>query len=157
MKSTKQTVKETIDMVYEILSANPEGYELHARKMGFNAARCCSILVKRGIISKHYKIVNGNRLCIYKWEATIPPSKVLYGSVTEELMADQKNRRIRCSAQKKERDVKTETPTPENPTYTPINLSMDCFTDQELWDELKRRGGTIKDGKMMIVKAVELL
>ena len=41
----------------------------------------------------------------------------------------------------------------ENPLLKP---DMRAFTEQELWDELKRRGARIVDGKMKVVKEVEL-
>lgn len=41
----------------------------------------------------------------------------------------------------------------ENPLLKP---DLRAFTDQELWDELKRRGARIVDGKMKVVKEIEL-
>ena len=152
-KPIKQTVKDTIDYVYELLSTNPSGYELNVSGLGFNAACCCAILVKRGIISKERKYINGQLHVIYKWVANMPPSKVLYGSVSDELKSEQSKRKRRVAPPKSNANDKESIA----PAFTPVNLSMDCFSEQELWDELKRRGATIKDGKLMIVKAVELL
>jgi hypothetical protein len=41
----------------------------------------------------------------------------------------------------------------ENPLLKP---DLRAFTEQELWEELKRRGARIVDGKMKVVKEVEL-
>lgn len=146
-KSLKQTVKETIDFVYELLTTNPGGYELKPKTLGFNASRVCSTLVKRGIISKDVLSTSGKpgHTCIYKWIANMPPTKVLYGSVTDEIKHQQ-------SVSKKKATQKNDVVVCQNDNS---DSSLERFTSQELWDELKRRGATIKDGKIVIVVVTE--
>lgn len=155
-KPIKKTVKDTIDYAYEMLAGNQIGVELNVKGLGFNAARVCSILVKRGIIEKT-KTTGGK--CIYKWVASMPPTNVLYGSIADQLAHEQKNRREKYkNAHHVSGYAKQSEPEATNePVEKKDVLSLDSFTDQELWDELKRRGARIIDGKLVIVKEVELV
>ena len=80
------TVKETIDYMYALLADYPDGvvYSVH-RSLGAQAGQIVTVLVKRGIINRTC-IASENGNCYrYKWAADLPPTKVLYGSVAQEL------------------------------------------------------------------------
>lgn len=157
-KSLKNTVKDTIDFVYEILTSNPQGYELNVRKtMRFREARVCAILVKRGIISKRFT-TGPERKCVYTWVAPMQPTKVLYGSVSDELYNMERTRRV---VTKKEEPTLDSNVTISGVPNDESNVELEdttcktlkSATEQELWDELKRRGAR---GKIRIVKEIEL-
>ena len=80
------TVKETVDYMYALLADQPDGvvYSVN-RSLGNQAGQIVTILVKRGIIGRTC-IASGNGNCYrYRWSASSAPTKVLYGSVAQEL------------------------------------------------------------------------
>lgn len=157
-------VKDTIDFVYEMLINNPDGLQISFKDYGKIEKRIVSILIKRGIITKT-PISTGRRGCAwkYKWIATMPPTKVLYGSVVDEYRDIQ--RAWKSSSNEKKKDYLHATtekkedavvlPVVELPQEERIN-ALDGFSDQELWDELKKRGYSIEDNRLVIVKKTYL-
>jgi len=84
------TVKETVDRVYDMLIQHPDGCEFSAKSLGGNKRRVVAILCQRGIVEKtRFYTKNGMR-CKYKWAVASKPTKVLYGSITQELRDRQK-------------------------------------------------------------------
>lgn len=148
----RKTVKETIDFVYDILSSNPEGYVLAPSSLGYYEALVCSILVNRGIISKTRRTAhNKNHFeFVYKWEATMPPTTVLYGSVADEI------RDIKSSYKKKKNAKPKPDDNPMPPETKVEHPDLSSFSEQDLWDELKRRGARIIGSRLVIVKEIEL-
>lgn len=86
-----KTVKETVDFIYEYLIVHPDGIQFTASSLGGSTQkRILSILVKRGIVERTY-LLSGKtgRVCKYKWIATMPPTKTLYGSIVTEIRNEQ--------------------------------------------------------------------
>ena len=154
------TVKETIDFVYEYLAAHPEGIEMSAKSLGLTQCRIVSLLIKRGIVQKNAISAKGRRGCIwrYKWVAT------LYGSIVDQLRDDsrrQHQNRKRGKLQKTEAPIQE--PKPQDTMQVSVDepkkeyvTTLDGFSAQELWDELKKRGYTIEDNRLVIVKKAYL-
>lgn len=148
--SLAKTVKETIDFVYEYLAPHPDGIVMNAKSLGGVPRSIVTILVSRGILQKTYVNAVGRRgvECSYKWAATMSPTKTLYGSVTDELRNIRKQRK---EAGKKSKQVVAQETVPKEYVTT-----LDGFSAQELWDELKKRGYSIEDNRHVIIKKAYL-
>lgn len=149
-----KTVKETIDFVYEFLAPHPEGIVMNAKSLGAVPRSIVTILVSRGILQKTYVKADG-RIgveCSYKWAATMSPTKTLYGSVTGELRDIRKRRN---EARKKSDHVVAQETVPQESPKEYVT-TLDGFSSQELWDELKKRGYTIEDNRLVIIKKAYL-
>ena len=164
-KSRNAQVKETIDFVFELLSSNPDGCEMKASDLGFVGGMVVKILVGRGIVERT-RMKNRYHSFLYKWVATSAPTKVLYGSVAQEL-ADREHNRYKKHYTPKRQPADTDPdkqeavdvidttvvePEPEPVYATPL----DGFSTQELWDEIKRRGFFIEGERLCIVKKAYL-
>ena len=166
-KPLAKTVKDTIDFVFEILTSNPGGYEMSAKELGQTGRKVVAILVERGILERNHAC-NGKK-SRYQWVAAMAPTKVLYGSVTQEL-ADRnreekkkyyEKHKARTSVSRADNVVEEEpVPAPAVETFHdgPVQVapSLDPFSAQELWDELKRRGYSADENGLFIVKKTYL-
>ena len=161
-----KTVKETVDLVFELTTSNPDGYEMKAKDLGRTGQSVVKILHQRGILER-IRMKNRVHAFLYKWVAASAPTKVLYGSLTQELsdMARKMNEKYNAkkkSAEKASVDVIAEEPVPAPAVVTfhdgpvPVVPSLDPFSAQELWDELKRRGFFIEGERLCIVKKAYL-
>ena len=81
------TVKDTVDFMYEMLIQHPEGIEFNASSLGNTPTQVVSLLAKRNIIERTPLFSKYGRKFRYKWVATMAPTKVLYGSIAQELRA----------------------------------------------------------------------
>lgn len=169
-----KTVKETVDFVYEYLIEHPDGVSISMTKLldSRTQRKIVGILIKRGIIQKKPVAVSGKSGCTYKykWVATMPPTKTLYGSIVMEIHDEQNNwpswKKKKTAAKQKPAvdekpnvvvDVAAQESTPIEPTTVFTGFGpFDGFSDQELWDELKRRGYSIEDNRLVIVKKTYL-
>lgn len=152
--SLAKTVKETIDFVYEYLAPHPDGIVMNAKSLGGVPRSIVTVLVSRGILQKTYVNAVGRRgvECSYKWAATMSPTKTLYGSVTDELRNIRKQRK---EAGKKSKPVVAQETVPKAPPKEYVT-TLDGFSAQELWDELKKRGYSIEDNRLVIIKKAYL-
>jgi hypothetical protein len=82
-------VKEAVDYIYNYLIQSEDGVTFSASSLGKIGSRVCTVLVKRGIVEKTHassaSLGKRGALCKYKWVATMAPTKVLYGSITDEI------------------------------------------------------------------------
>lgn len=158
-------VKETVDFIYELLINSTDGVQFSFKDFGKTEQRIVSILIKRGIISKT-TISTGRRGCAwkYKWIATMPPTKVLYGSIVDEYRdiqrawksrSNEKMKKDSLPATNEKKEDAVVPPVVEPPQEERIN-AIDGFSDQELWNELKKRGYSIEDNRLVIVKKTYL-
>jgi len=150
-------VKKTVDAIYDYLIQHPDGITMSAAEYGKRGARVCTRLVSRGIVEKRF-LGRGNGWR-YKWAATMAPTKVLYGSIAQELYDEDRAFYMRKSDKKKREKATVEiTPLEEEKPVTPITViqAIDAFTDQELWDELKSRGYSIEDNRLVVTRKVYL-
>ena len=150
-KTLPQRVKEVVDFTYEYLVQHEDGITMDAKSL-FGADRgIVTVLVKRGIISKTFVAATGRRgvVCKYKWVATMPPTKTLYGSILQEL-------RNKTEHKQSSRVIDDNTQSNETPIIVPEEKTavtlLSGFSDQELWDELKRRGYSA-EGDRLVKKA----
>ena len=99
------TVKETIDFIYELAMANPDGVEIAAHSLGYTPSKVVSLLVERKTLERRTVSHAGGQKCVYKWIATMGPTKVFYGSITQELRdrMREKNKKYKAKAEKKEK------------------------------------------------------
>ena len=170
-----KTVKETVDFAYEMLIPHKDGIVFTTKKLGVNEARSFSTLVKRGIISKTPCARKEGRGCEYKykWLAPMAPTKVLYGSIVEEIRGiDRAKYTAGKKSEKKEApvaapanvDERHDEPAPEvveEVVAAPANAKeqpapaktfvtdLQGFSSQELWDELKDRGFVIENDRLV--------
>lgn len=153
-KPLNLTVKETVDFVYEYLAPHPEGIVMNAKSLGGVQRSIVTVLVSRGILQKTYVAAIGRKGvdCSYKWVATMAPTKNLYNSITEDL---RNIRRKRKGGQKKAEQPLEQEPAQNEPPKEYVT-TLDGFSAQELWDELKKRGYTIEDNRLVIVKKAYL-
>ena len=165
------TVKETIDFMYEMLIQHPNGTEFNASTLGNTPSRIVSLLVERNIIERTTVFSKDGRKFRYKWVATMAPTKVLYGSIAQQLRDWQEARNKSYNAKKKDKQVEpakeepiltTDEPRIEKDADTIINElaeaakrnPLEIYGIDELWDELKRRGCYIEDNHLVLVKKV---
>ena len=161
------TVKKTVDSVYEYLIQHPEGITMAANEYGKRGSRVCTKLVSRGIIEKKgLGIGKGWR---YKWVATMAPTKVLYGSIAQELYDEE--RKYQETFKKKHAAKNKETPavqpeeekTPDNPSDPSlveiaqsigttdsrgqdagsIDDVLSRYSMEEIWGYMKRHGVSV--------------
>lgn len=147
-----KTVKEIVDLVFELTTSNPDGYEMKATELGGAGRLVVKILHQRGIIER-IRMKNRVHSFLYKWAVASAPTKVLYGSITQELtdMLRKKNREYNSKKKSAEKvavdEIAEETvPAPA----VPLVPSLGQFTIQELWAEIKRRGAVIEDNRLAL-------
>ena len=172
-KPLAKTVKDTIDFVFEILTSNPGGYEMSARELGQAGRKVVAILVERGILERNHAC-NGKK-SRYQWVAAMAPTKVLYGSVTQELADWNREEKKRWYDKKRAKrsvsmadgvvEEAVQKAVDEDPsekaqaeggeTFEPEDQSgreyidpLDAYTIEELWRAIKRRGGYIDGGQL---------
>lgn len=147
-KALAKTVKETIDFVYEYLRPFPDGCEFSARDTGNQGRYVVRTLVRRGIVSMK-KLPGGKTH--YTWVAEMAPTKVLYQSVAAEIRDYQreKNKKYQATkaASRSAELVEEKAVEPVQMEAPKVNI-LECFADQELWDELKARGYVIEDNRL---------
>lgn len=175
-KPLAKTVKDTIDFVFEILTSNPGGYEMSAKELGTTRGKVVAILVERGILERNHAC-NGKK-SRYQWVAAMAPTKVLYGSVTQELADRNREEKKRYYGKLK---AKTSAPNSDNDAEEAVQKAVDedpsekvqaeevetiasadhggsgyyndtlsSYTIEELWREIKRRGGRIEGGQLAV-------
>ena len=160
-KPLAKTVKDTIDFVYEYLAPFKDGCEFSAKDTGNQGRFVVRTLLRRGIISM--KKMPGGKVH-YKWVAEMQPTKVLYQSVAAEIRDYQREKNKKYYASKAVsktsapniEDVPEEIPVEPAQMEAPKVNILDCFSDQELWNELKARGYIIEDNKPVLVKKTYL-
>lgn len=160
-KPLERTVAETIDFVYEYLRPFPDGCEFSAKDTGNQGREVVRTLLRRGIISMK-KMHNGKAR--YAWVAEMAPTKVLYQSVAAEIRDSQREKNKKYSASKASAKPSEEPAVnePEDAPVEPVQMEapkvniLECFSAQELWDELKARGYVIEDNRLVVVKKAYL-
>lgn len=165
------TVKETVDFLYEYLIQHSDGVQFALDSLGGKTERTiATILVRRGIIERtNLSPLPGEhgRKCKYRWAATLAPTKTLYGSIVQEIRDAHrawpshnntaKSKNAEGGGKEEHLPIQTaeepqETPHPE---FTGL-ATLDGFSDKELWDELKKRGYSIEDNRLVIIKKTYL-
>ena len=135
--STLKKVKEIVDFIYGVTIG--EGSSGGWGKYSSRTQLIVKILVARGILQRTGPKPRPH----YVWVATMAPTATLYRSIAESTVIQERENMKKQSARKKKRDkeVKEE-----------AFVSLASFQDQELWDELKRRGYSIEGNQLVITK-----
>lgn len=140
--ATLKKVKGMVDFIYEITIG--EGYKGSLAKSPTRERYIMSILVKRGIVVKEGDIKNR----VYRWVAPLPPTKTLYKTIGDEMVANEMDMAKRSREKKAARSAKPV----EGEKEAPVQVAgLEGFSDQALWDELKKRGYAIEDGRLVVV------
>lgn len=158
LKPLGQTVKETIDFVFELLAPHQDGVTMKTTDFGFYGQMVVKILASRRIIERKKCSNNSYK---YKWVANHNPTPVLYGSITDEIRDITTRRSKAQEARKKEkRAALRKEPAPvAQPSVVTVReyvTDLDGFSAQELWDELKKRGYSIDNGGLYVTKKAYL-
>ena len=143
--TTPSPCAELIDFIYA-LTKDEDYLDGFASFKNAQLSLVATELVKRGVLSKkpRGRLKNGERggnRFAYRWAANSEPTKHFAVSVAQTIA-------------EKMSKPKTTMQTSEKPTPPPaatLAKSLDGFTNQELWDELKRRGAQIINGELAIV------
>ena len=152
-------IKEAIDAVYE-MTVTPGGYHGHFTDYPTTVWRVVPILVQRNIVSRERDPMKA-RSFIYKWVATMHPTATLYKSLEQEIRDKVRSYNKTAKgkekkANKKEVPIVVDTPVVNDLVPAPVKKeyvnSLDGFSSQELWDELKKRGFGI-EGDRIVKKA----
>lgn len=131
----KNRIKVAIDTIYSLTKDAPfsEGFARYRKNALF--VKCASVLRDYGII-----LNDGNKTApIYSWSGDAPSTSV-YSNVYKKL------------SERKPKDVKHSVET-SLPTQTVLSLVN--FTDQQLWDELKKRQYLINDNRLCRITVLQ--
>lgn len=155
--TTLSKYKDIIDFIYEA-TVKPEGYTGALCAFGTRYGYVAAEMVARGVLAK-----TGTKMKpVYKWTPAMCPTESFYESVASACVMKERDMSARSFAKKAALKKKTQS-IDENVTQhnndipVVVNGSVDkkecCagidkYTDSELWEELKRRGCYIADGKL---------
>lgn len=159
-------IKEHIDSIYE---KTFDGEYIGSWKQ-FNCRlleECVTELIKRGIMTKtsYQRVGSRGRRYTFHWVASSKPTNHLAISIGDAIRHKQAARRdtYREKMKKyKQKDsieyIAVDTPkAPEEnvsfnmPSYTFTSAMLSQYTDSQLWEELKRRGYEIENGRLVII------
>ena len=166
-KTRQQRVKDVIDFAYEYLIQHNDGITMNAKEIFGSDRDIFTVLVKRGIVKKTYVAASGRRgvICKYKWVATMPPTKNLYASISQELRDESAKYKTSSISKGLTPDMVVLEEAKEIPATVIEQVieakkqyvtQLDGFSDQQLWDELKKRGYSIEDNRLVIIKKAYL-
>lgn len=147
-------VKDAVELIYEITQ---EEYREGFKKEGKLFSRVAAELVKRGSLIK----TGDRRWATFKWNpVAMKPTKLFIASVAEKLAEERrawnKNHRERTKAKNNPDMNQIETEREKQEAGVVLDTpSLAQYTIQELWDEIKRRGGDIKNNRLAIVSYID--
>lgn len=143
-KAFEAKVKTTIDNIYSATVNEPFTHGF-SRKRNSTMSQVGSILCEMNLIKN---IGNPTSSVKYIWNDAFAPTNTLYEQVITRLrerQAERKTRHLVATVLSVEKVVDKDA--------TPA-ISLVTFTDQQLWDELKKREYVIKDNRL--VKSIYL-
>lgn len=166
VKTLRQVVKETIDAVYEYLIPHQDGITMMAKDYGYRGNRVISKLVNRGIITKESV---GGKAYRYKWVAAMAPTNVLYGSVADEIQAEDREYQANFRKRHARKKVKTEQAQVAKPDKTyPLSVVAELLEStpvsegkepkdvlgeiKEMWERMKELGVTIENNQLVFTE-----
>lgn len=148
-KSYLGKIKEAVDFIYRLVIDTEDGYRAGFSSYDNLVKRVVTALFKRGVLSRECHSGNGKpgRGYIYKWGANMSPTDNLYKVILGDIRADKK----RQNARRYQKIKNNVTPVSVSVESTKPYCTIDRFSSQELWDELKRRGYS-PDGDRLVKK-----
>ena len=158
-------IKDAVDLVYLLVTDAPDGYKDGFSTYNFLVKRVVSVLVGRKILHREDAGCNrkSGRCFIYKWTSNMAPTDHLYKVVMGDVRAKK-----RSENQKRYRNA--DKPNGLTPVSVVIEeakeipapvieqvleakkqyvVDLKRVPDQELWDELKRRGYSAEDSRLV--------
>lgn len=139
-------IKYNVDYLYELTKG---GYEGTISSLGQREQVFFGVLRKRNVITRENtkKKEGKSNIFLYKWNCSMAPTNVFYKSVLDWYRSDY----MKCNDKKKE-ERKTKKESVANDLTEKENLrkaTLKEYRAQELWDELKSRGYTISENKLV--------
>lgn len=137
----RMQVKDIIDTIYELTKESPYNGSFHTK--GGRFSHVATILKNRGCI-----IRSGDKFHpVFSWNPNaMAPTKTFYESVLKDVVTEERQSSMRSQEKKNSLRMTPEDTEPEK--ITP-RFSITEFSAQELWDEIKRRGYTIENNRLV--------
>ena len=159
MTNLLKRTKDTVDFVYGILSAEPGGVELHPSSLGYYESIIVRLLLKKKILKKELlRDAGRGRRYKYIWNpVAMAPTENLYQTIKNELESFNREHHKKYRGKKpcvgsQNYDAEPLKKIQPSSLFSAPSPSLDKFTSQELWDELKKRGYGIEGERLVIVK-----
>ena len=147
--SFQSKVKESIDFIYNLTTEQPDGYRGGFATFDNVTKAFIPALVKRGVVSKEQDRTKERTQFVYKWVPAMAPNKTLYGNIAEDI---RKSRREHSRAMR-DRKAEARKAKAEQAVVEPAEVApLASFSTKELWEEIKRRGYSIEDNRLVIVR-----
>ena len=139
----KNRIKKTISEIYDMSTSIPIKEGFCRIKKGTLFRRCGKTLINMGIIKNKGNVINPR----YVWDTECTLSDKIFENVYDILHAEN---RMRISSIKKTLPKLAKKTEEEVYPIKPLqsSLVLVSFTDQQLWDELKRRDYSIRDNQL---------
>lgn len=166
-KDTLNRVKEKVDFIYGVTNGVDYKEGFHIFKDRF-LGECVTALVKRGILSKTAFYGGGSigRKYTFRWIATMEPTETLYINIYKDIdrahkakqerwklakrRQRQKEEMLKLEQSYKEEDCKKEPSQEEQEKKQITNIvTLNDFSDEQLWKELKDRGYLVEDNRIV--------
>lgn len=154
-------VQDSIDFIYSLTKDNvfKESWKTFNNRL---LDECVAELVKLGALQKTKYWIDGSpgRRFMFKWNSTMAPTKVLYKNVLDRIREQHRKKndkfRNRSKQETLEQSIEISTNTTMDHTvekteekHVVKTCSLEDFTAQQLWQELKERGYVIEDGRIV--------
>lgn len=163
-RKTQQAIREQVDFIYGLTSGE-NGYTGSIKSIGSRVYEITREMLSRGVLIKTYAGNGKGKLYNYRWnEGAMAPTNEFYKNISKAIIKRERNRgeRKRERAKDNQPVIIEEVKEVPNSLFEAIEghereraLSLDVYTIQELWDELKRRGCYIEDGNLAL-KTVQI-
>ena len=163
-KQFATNVKDYVELIY----ACTNGVEYKEPWKQYNnriLEETVTTLVKRGVLEKK-TWYNGNRGAAYSftWKSSMAPTPTLVKNVINDMREkrrekDRKHRERVMATQKPETHYQLEDAIVELAKPEPKDIrtvSIEGFCDKELWEELKKRGYSIENNKLVRITKIYL-
>lgn len=164
-------VKERIDFIYNLLKEYPSGYKDGFASYDSLTRLCVTKLLDRGAVTRVRDTQRRGLKFVYKWAASMAPTKVLYKNIIEDIHKSPSHNHALRKVNKTQDPplLEVEHKLPEKSKNPPVvglmahtgepvyNVAkkedfIHSLTAQELWDELKSRGAQVLNGEVVIVQ-----
>ena len=160
-KSFLGKIKERVDFIYNLLMEREDGYRGGFCSSDGLTGDIVRDLIARKIIERERDETKPRLAYKYKWAASMAPTNTLYQQVAHTIRETRKaydkeayKRKKAAEAAKAakaaEEDFETAVPAVDAPVAPESSLAG--FPSQELWSELKRRGYSIEDNRLVLIK-----
>ena len=157
-KRTMNAIRDNIDFIHGLTSGE-DGYTGSLHDIGGRVYEITREMLSRGVLIKSY-VGKGKKLYNYRWNVNaMAPTNEFYKSIAKAVIKHERDAHTRRREQAKSNlPVVPETIREDSTSKTQDTLfhqenqilPLAGFTSGELWDELKRRGATIEDNRIVL-------